>query len=30
MNTIGKKDRLGEQVRCVVSVSRLTDGWSVR
>ena len=27
MNTIGKKDRLGEQVRCVVSVSMLTEGW---
>ena len=27
MNTVGKKDRLGEQVRCVVSVSMLTEGW---
>ena len=27
MNTIGKKDRLGEQVRCVVSVAMLTEGW---
>jgi len=27
MNTIGKKDRLGERVRCVVSVSMLTEGW---
>ena len=27
MNTIGKKDKLGEQVRCVVSVSMLTEGW---
>lgn len=27
MNTIGKKDRLGEQVRCVVSVSMLSEGW---
>ncbi len=27
MNTIGKKDRLGEQIRCVVSVSMLTEGW---
>ena len=27
MNTIGKKGRLGEQVRCVVSVSMLTEGW---
>ena len=27
MNTIGKKDRLGGQVRCVVSVAMLTEGW---
>jgi len=27
MNTVGKKDRLGEPVRCVVSVSMLTEGW---
>ena len=27
MNTIGKKGRLGEQVRCVVSVAMLTEGW---
>jgi len=27
MNTVGKKDRLGEQVKCVVSVSMLTEGW---
>jgi len=27
MNTIGKRGRLGEQVRCVVSVSMLTEGW---
>jgi type III restriction enzyme len=27
MNTVGKKDSLGEQVRCVVSVSMLTEGW---
>ena len=27
MNTVGKKDRLGETVRCVVSVSMLTEGW---
>ncbi len=27
MNTVGKKDKLGEQVRCVVSVSMLTEGW---
>ena len=29
MNTVGKKDRLGEQVRCVVSVSMLTEGWDI-
>ncbi len=27
MNTVGKTDRLGEQIRCVVSVSMLTEGW---
>jgi type III restriction enzyme len=27
MNTVGKKGRLGEHVRCVVSVSMLTEGW---
>lgn len=27
MNTIGRKERLGERVRCVVSVSMLTEGW---
>jgi type III restriction enzyme len=27
MNTVGKKDRLGEDIRCVVSVSMLTEGW---
>jgi type III restriction enzyme len=27
MNTVGKTGRLGEQVRCVVSVSMLTEGW---
>ena len=27
MNTIGKQGRLGGQVRCVVSVSMLTEGW---
>ena len=27
MNTVGKKDRLGEKLRCVVSVSMLTEGW---
>ncbi len=27
MNTVGKKGKLGEQVKCVVSVSMLTEGW---
>ncbi|MEO8218504.1 MAG: DEAD/DEAH box helicase family protein [Acidobacteriota bacterium] len=27
MNTVGKKYRLGESIRCVVSVSMLTEGW---
>jgi type III restriction enzyme len=27
MNTIGKKNKLGEQIRCVVSVAMLTEGW---
>jgi type III restriction enzyme len=27
MNTVGKKGRLGEHVRCVVSVAMLTEGW---
>ena len=27
LNTVGKKDKLGEQVRCVVSVAMLTEGW---
>jgi len=27
MNTVGKPGRLGEQVRCVVSVAMLTEGW---
>ena len=27
MNTVGKKDRLGESIRCVVSVAMLTEGW---
>lgn len=27
MNTVGKKGRLGENIRCVVSVSMLTEGW---
>jgi type III restriction enzyme len=27
MNTVGKEERLGGQIRCVVSVSMLTEGW---
>ena len=27
MNTVGKKGKLGEHIRCVVSVSMLTEGW---
>jgi len=27
MNTVGKPGRLGEHVKCVVSVSMLTEGW---
>jgi type III restriction enzyme len=27
LNTVGKKDKLGEHIRCVVSVSMLTEGW---
>jgi type III restriction enzyme len=27
MNTVGKKGKLGENIKCVVSVSMLTEGW---
>jgi type III restriction enzyme len=27
MNTVGKEGKLGEPIRCVVSVSTLTEGW---
>ena len=27
MNTVGKPEQLGETIRCVVSVSMLTEGW---
>jgi type III restriction enzyme len=27
MNTVGKPGRLGESIRCVVSVSMLSEGW---
>jgi type III restriction enzyme len=30
MNTVGKPDRLGERIRCVVSVSMLTEGWDAK
>ena len=29
MNTVGKSGRLGAHIRCVVSVSMLTEGWDV-
>jgi Type III restriction enzyme, res subunit. len=28
MNTVGRKGQLGEGIRCVVSVSMLTEGWT--
>ena len=30
LNTVGRQGGLGEQVRCVVSVSMLTEGWDTR
>ena len=30
LNTVGKRGRLGEKVRCVVSVSMLNEGWDAR
>jgi type III restriction enzyme len=30
MNTVGKEGRLGGSIRCVVSVSMLTEGWDAR
>jgi type III restriction enzyme len=30
MNTVGRKGSLGESVRCVVSVSMLTEGWETQ
>ncbi len=30
MNTVGKPGRLGDSIRCVVSVSMLTEGWDAR
>src|SRR5207248_1029001 len=29
-NTVGKNGKLGEHIRCVVSVSMLTEGWDCR
>ena len=29
MNTVGKKGKLGEHIKCVVSVSMLTEGWDI-
>src|SRR5207248_4208562 len=29
LNTVGKRGKLGEHIRCVVSVSMLTEGWDV-
>jgi type III restriction enzyme len=29
MNTVGKRGQLGEHIRCVVSVSMLSEGWDV-
>jgi len=30
MNTVGQEGRLGDSIRCVVSVSMLTEGWDAR
>ncbi len=30
VNTVGVADRMGEQIRCVVSVSMLSEGWDAR
>ena len=30
MNTVGKPGRLGDSIRCVVSVSMLTEGWDAK
>lgn len=30
MNTVGKEGRLGDEIRCVVSVAMLTEGWDAR
>lgn len=30
MNTVGKRGKLGEQIKCVVSVSMLSEGWDAK
>lgn len=30
VNTVGRKGKIGEQVRCIVSVQMLTEGWDVQ
>ena len=30
MNTVGKKGKIGEQIKCVVSVSMLSEGWDAK
>lgn len=30
LNTVGKRDKLGEKIKCVVSVSMLSEGWDAR
>ena len=30
MNTVGQKGKLGEQIKCVVSVSMLSEGWDAK
>ena len=30
LNTVGKVGKLGEQIRCIVSVSMLTEGWDAK
>jgi len=30
VNTVGRKGKLGEHVRCIVSVQMLTEGWDVK
>ena len=30
MNTVGKKGKLGEKIKCIVSVSMLSEGWDAK